>query len=288
MAEEQAIFLGEAQSLAKELGSAVATESGDWVVKGFVDVYRQVYALSPDTKVISKVLELLLYPKMAEFAANYGYDLALSGEQNYYPDLTFVDKRTGLKFALDMKTTYRVSEDRVNGMTLGAYTGYFRTRTSRKMTVFPYGDYSGHFVLGVIYSKIPPDSRSPRVHGLGDLEQIRSVIREFEFFAQPKYRIASSRPGSGNTKNIGSVTGRQQLVDGTGPFATLGEMVFDDYWMFYLSKDMARAADLPEPPYNDIVSYVRYRCACPDIDPELAARLQEIDTGPPVAEGEDE
>lgn len=284
MAEEQVPFLEQMQSLAEQLTAAVSTESGDWVVKGFIDVYRRVYAFSADTKVISKVLEILLYPKMAEFAAEHDYGLVMCSEQNFYPDLTFVAKDTGLKFALDMKTTYRVSSTRVNGMTLGAYTGYFRQRQSNKNTVFPYGQYSGHVVLGVIYSKsgVPADSQG--VYGLAELEQIHSVIRDFEFFAQPKYRIASSRPGSGNTKNIGSVTLRDQLVNGTGPFATLGERVFDDYWMFYMSRDMARAADLPKPPYMDLPSYALHRCSAPNLDPELAARLQEIDTGPPAAE----
>ena len=38
-------------------------------------------------------------------------------------------------------------------MTLGASTGYFRKRDSNKNTLFPYNQYAGHFVLGVIYSK---------------------------------------------------------------------------------------------------------------------------------------
>src|SRR5258708_39584629 len=75
---------------------------------------------------------------------------------------------------------------------------------------------------------------------LDDLSKIPSVVKNFRFFAQPKYRIASSRPGSGNTKNIGSVIEIEQLVNGSGPFAALGEEVYDDYWMFYLTKDMAQ------------------------------------------------
>src|SRR5207237_9730193 len=45
-----------------------------------------------------------------------------------------------------------------------------------------------------------------------DLPKIPSVVKDFQFFAQPKYRIASSRPGSGNTKNIGSVIKIEELV----------------------------------------------------------------------------
>jgi hypothetical protein len=76
---------------------------------------------------------------------------------------------------------------------------------------------------------------------------------------QEKYRIASDRPGSGNTKNIGSVLEIDKFMNGSGPFASLGEDVFDDYWMHYMTKDMARAAKLRRPPYSDLSSYMKYR-----------------------------
>ena len=107
-------------------------------------------------------------------------------------------------------------------MTLGAFTGYFRQRESNKNTLYPYSRYSGHFVLGVIYSKCNDAADERKQFSLEDLPKIPSVIKEFQFFAQPKYQIASARPGSGNTKNIGSVTKIDDLVNGTGTFATLG------------------------------------------------------------------
>jgi len=76
---------------------------------------------------------------------------------------------------------------------------------------------------------------------------------------QEKYRIATDRPGSGNTKNIGSVTGIEELVLGKGPFADLGEDIFRDYWRFYLTTDMARMAELPNPPYHNLETYLKYR-----------------------------
>ena len=91
-----------------------------------------------------------------------------------------------------------------------------------------------------------------------DLPKIPSVVKEFRFFAQPKYRIAAARPGSGNTKNIGSVTKIEQLVNGTGPFASLGEEVYDDYWMFYLTRDMAQALSLTRP-YMNLKTYLEYK-----------------------------
>lgn len=83
-------------------------------------------------------------------------------------------------------------------------------------------------------------------------------MNTFQFFLQEKYRIASDRPGSGNTKNIGSVIEIDKLINGTGTFATLGEQIFDDYWMYYLTEDMARAAELPKRPYTNLTSYLKY------------------------------
>jgi hypothetical protein len=85
-------------------------------------------------------------------------------------------------------------------MTLGAFTGYFRHRESSKNVTFPYGSYRGHFVLGVIYSQAGDLVDERRVYSLHELEQITSVVRDFQFFVQEKYRIASDSPGSGNTK----------------------------------------------------------------------------------------
>ena len=76
---------------------------------------------------------------------------------------------------------------------------------------------------------------------------------------QEKYKIATDRPGSGNTKNIGSVTKIDTLVQGKGPFLELGEVVFDDYWMYYLTKDMARAVDLKVVPYRNLNEYKEYK-----------------------------
>lgn len=251
-------FLKRLQTHAESFAKAVATNEGEWIIKGFIDVYRRIYTISVDTKIVSKVLELLLFPMFVEFAETHGFVIELSKHQNFYPDLTFIHKETGRKFAVDIKSTYRNKATDVNGMTLGAFTGYFRNRESNKNTQYPYGQYEGHFVLGVIYSKCDDVADERMQFTLKDLPRIPSVIKDFEFFVQPKYRVASSRPGSGNTKNIGSVTKIGQLLDGTGPFATLGEEVYDDYWMFYLTRDMAQALSVNRP-YTNLKTYLAYK-----------------------------
>ncbi|MGL4424068.1 MAG: type II restriction endonuclease [Gemmataceae bacterium] len=251
-------FLSKLQTHSTKFAKAVATNEGDWIVKGFIDIYRKIYTVSVDTKIVSKVLELLLFPMFVEFAKEHSLTLDLCPQQNFYPDLTFTDKQTAAKYAVDIKSTYRFDERRVNGMTLGAFTGYFRNRESSKNTLYPYGQYSGHFVLGVIYSQSQVAIDERKSYTLDYLELIPSVIRDFQFFAQPKYRIAAARPGSGNTKNIGSITAIADLLSGSGPFAQLGEEIYDDYWMYYLTKDMAQALGIQRP-YTNLKSYAEYK-----------------------------
>lgn len=274
-----AAFLKALQNETQSFTEAVATEKGDWIIKGFIDVYKRIYTISVDTKVVSKVLELLLFPKLVEFADRNGYQLVLAPEQNFYPDLTFISQADGRKYAVDVKSTYRIDSDAVNGMTLGAFTGYFRKRSSKKNIAFPYHDYSAHLVPGCIYTKTKDYISEKDIYTLHDLEKISSVVRDFVFFAQPKYKIASARPGSGNTKNIGSVTKIAQLLNGTGPFAELGEEIYDDYWMFYLTRDMARALEVPRP-YTDLKTYLAYKRRVPQLDLELAEKVESLDTGP--------
>jgi len=251
-------FLTLLQAEAATFDRLVSTDTGDWIVKGFIDIFRNIYTISADTKVVSKLIELMLFPHFVAFAKKNKLKLVLAREQNHYPDLTFVDEE-GYKFAVDLKSTYRITPEIVNTMTLGAFTGYFRSRESNKNITFPYGEYTGHFVLGVIYSRTELDIDELKVYGVDDLEEIPSVVRDLQFFAQPKYRIAKDQPGSGNTKNIGAVGKLNDLVNGTGPFAERGEEVFDDYWMFYLTRDMARAAELAKPPYSTLVTYFEFK-----------------------------
>jgi hypothetical protein len=111
---------------------SVSANNGDWVVKGFIDIAKNIYTISIDTKVISKIMELLLFPVICTFAQKNGFKIVLSKEQNFYPDITFIDN-SGYKYAVDIKSAYRKDEETVNGMTLGAFTGYFRDRDSTKI-----------------------------------------------------------------------------------------------------------------------------------------------------------
>jgi hypothetical protein len=171
-------FLEKLQAHAATFGKAVATNEGEWIIKGFIDVYQHIYTISVDTKIVSKVLELLLFPMFVEFGKKHDLQIELCPQQNFYPDLTFIHAPTGKKFAVDIKSTYRTSDTDVNGMTLGAFTGYFRKRDSNKNTLFPYNQYAGHFVLGVIYSKCNDVADERKQFTLDDLPKIPSVVKD--------------------------------------------------------------------------------------------------------------
>jgi len=242
----------------KSYNQLLATDKGDWIVKGFIDIYKRIYTITLDTKVVSKIIEILLIPPLNCFAEKHGLTLILPKEQNFYPDMTFQDSDGNL-FAVDFKSTFRDSKNKIKSMTLGAFSGYFRDRTSTKNTTFPYGQYKAHLVLGVIYTQNKSTSNEKEIYTLENFDQIKSVIKDFQFFLQPKYKIACDRPGSGNTKNIGSVNTIDKLVEGKGIFAELGEEVFDDYWMFYLNAKDAKELGMEKPPYNNIHSYKEYK-----------------------------
>ncbi len=241
----------------KDFFKIVSTKKGDWTVKGFIDIYQNIYTISVDTKVISKIIELMLFPVIQKFATDQRLKMVLCEEQNHYPDITFITA-DNKKIALDLKSTYRIGSEDVNGMTLGAFTGYFRNRESTKNATFSYGQYKKHYVLGVIYSRQEEGLDERKIYRLDDLKNILSVVKDFDFFLQEKYKISSDRPGSGNTKNIGSVTKIKELTGGNGAFADLGKDVFDDYWMNYLTNDMARAIDT-EPRYHNLKTYMVYK-----------------------------
>ncbi len=114
-------------------------------------------------------------------------------------------------------------------------------------------------MLGIIYTKQDNRVDEYKIYSVDDVKRILSVIKDIEFILQEKYKIATDRPGSGNTKNIGSTTKMEELRDGTGIFSKYGVELFDDYWMYYQTKDMAQLLELPKPPYRNITEYFEYK-----------------------------
>lgn len=235
--EIKAEFKNKLTEFVETLQGHISTDDNQWTVKGFIDVFRNIYTISADTKIVSKILEIHLFPKILEFAQNNGFHIVLAEQQNYYPDLSFViasDER--IKFAVDLKTTYRLPDNPefCNGFTLGSHGEYFVKRTSKKNIQFPYNEYLGHFCLGIIYSRSTSErTDETHIRGLNELQSIVSVIRDFQFFVAEKWEIASDKQGSSNTANIGSINKIDDILNRNGVFKLLGEEWFDDYWMNY-------------------------------------------------------
>ena len=141
---------------------------------------------------------------------------------------------------------------------MGAFTGYFRFRDSNKNITFPYKEYSRHYILGIIYTKQKKLIDENKVYSIDDLEDILSVVKDFDFLVQEKYKIAKDRPGSGNTKNIGSCVKISELKEGIGPFSRMGVKVFDDFWMNYMTTEIASTAKLRKSPYTNLKEYLKY------------------------------
>jgi len=252
---QKAAFSNALTDFVRGLSDYVSAEDGQWTVKGFIDIFKNVYTISSDTKIVSKILEIHLFPRILQFADENGYSIVLAEHQNWYPDLSFVKRdNQAIKFAIDLKTTYRDPDcpGHVNGFTLGSHGAYFRDRASTKNIQFPYADYSGHFCVGIIYTRADSEYLDETevvcvkelaegaddagdhkycVTSVDNLRSITSVVKDFQFFVCEKWRLASDKQGSGNTANIGSITCIEDILTGNGVFAKLGEEWFDNYWM---------------------------------------------------------
>lgn len=253
--EYKSEFIANLKQFANTLKHFTSTDSGDWTIKGFIDVYKNIYTISSDTKIVSKILEIHIFPQILDFAEKNGYDLILAEKQNWYPDLTFRKKdNKDILFAVDIKTTFR-RNGKTAGFTLGSHGAYFRERDKDKNIQFPYNKYLGHYCLGIIYTRVDIDETmletniykiedlrkedelsygergGRKVVSIDNLKSITSVIKDFDFFAAEKWKIASDKQGSGNTANIGSIIDIDDLKNERGTFSLLGEKWFDDYWV---------------------------------------------------------
>ena len=300
----------------KDLQNILQEDDRQWSVKGFIDTSKTIYPVSIDTKVVSKIIELMVFPRILKFAQENNYQINLTPYQNYYPDITLIDNETNEKHAIDIKSSYRVDDNNVNGMTLGAFTGYFRSRSSNKNITFPYGQYHKHWVLGFIYTrtdlfnalaiceanqvKITMDLRKKlanylldnsdaiwneicqisegkllnfrdkindcifnelTTYNLNNLIKIPSVIRYFKIFFVEKWKIATDKPGSGNTKNIGSIKSISKILSGEGPFTEQydGYNVFNSFWQNFETLEMAKANGRDSRIYTNLKSFYEWK-----------------------------
>jgi hypothetical protein len=76
-------FKQQLKTFTETLDGYVSAKDGQWTVKGFIDVFQNIYTISADTKIVSKILEIHLFPEIFKFAKKNGYQVVLADHQNY-------------------------------------------------------------------------------------------------------------------------------------------------------------------------------------------------------------
>ncbi len=155
--------------------SSKLIHDNQWTIRGFIDIFKNIYSLTTDSKVLSKILELHLLPELLSFSEVIDYKIEPAEKQNWYPDFTFIsNKNNDIKFAVDLKTTYRNEKrpDFCNGFTLGSHGEYFSNRNSAKNIQYPYSHY---FCIGIIYSRNILQSYDVKTYSIDSIENIPAI-----------------------------------------------------------------------------------------------------------------
>ncbi len=222
----------------------------EWHIKGILDSKKRIYTISDDTKLISKVFELVSVPIITKAIEPYIKSWEIEERQTVYPDLTLILAGSSPnKIAIDIKSTYRKGDTAT--FTLGSYTAYLRPPFTKNIS-YPYSEYIEHWIVGFIYDRVP--GVKPEIVDIKSIDKIVAPIKNIEVLIWQKWQIASDRPGSGNTANIGSVRSLEALQKGQGTFAIFkdkGKDIFEDYWRNFDRKTPRK--------YTDLSGYLKWR-----------------------------
>ena len=153
---------------------------------------------------------------------------------------------------------------------MGSHGEYFTERNSTKNIQYPYNQYSGHFCLGIIYSRNISELYEAKIFSVDDIENIPAVIKDFIFFAAEKWKIASDKSGSGNTANIGSIQFIDDILNSNGVFAKAGEELFDDYWANFGKIEILVNGKRKK--LSSFEEYLQYRRLPPDLNNPKASK----------------
>ncbi|HNR17766.1 MAG TPA: type II restriction endonuclease [Chitinophagaceae bacterium] len=205
----------------------------EWDLVGVLTKSSKVYTLSYDSKILSGIFEILCEPVIIEIAEQNGYEL-FKGVQNQYPEFTLFDPaKPNSKIAVDIKSTYRQKLKNGNvkpfAFTLGSYRSYLQDPSGKKGILFPYSDYSEHWVIGFLYDR-NLKLKNIEIRSIIEAAQLEAPYSNIEFFVQHKHSIAGKVKGSGNTTNISSIKSCniEDFSEGRGPFKTKEE--FENFW----------------------------------------------------------
>lgn len=204
-----------------------------WQLVGVLVNDQRVFTLSYDSKILSGLFEIFCEPIVRDIATQNGF-IVEKAKQNQYPDFTlFNPKKPDSKIAVEVKSTYRQFNKNGDlkkfGFTLGSYRSFLRDTNGKKGILYPYSEYTQHWIIGFIYDR-NPRCKNVEIKQIIDASNLESPFTNIDFFVQEKYKIAGKSAGSGNTTNIGSIKSNlvEDFKNGNGPFATHKE--FEEYW----------------------------------------------------------
>ena len=163
-----------------------------------------------DSKLISKIIDNFIILHLIKYCNKYNINFKENDIQNKYPD--FIMYYNDKPIAIDIKTSYLLNDNNINGFTLGSYNGYFRDRKSLKNTMYLYDDYIENLCICITYNR-------------------KNSIKIENCFIKSKWMIASKKVGSGNTKNIGSIKNIFNILSNNTIFSSCNE--FENYWINY-------------------------------------------------------
>jgi len=211
-------------------------EGIEWGIVGILTKNGNVFTLSFDSKILSGIFEIFCEPIVKSIANDHQLVVEKT-TQTCYPDFTLYKKdQPQNKIAIEVKSTYRQynkkGEIKKFGFTLGSYRSFLRDPLGKKGILYPYSDYSKHWIIGFLYSR-NPHCKITEIRKIIEASSLQSPYKDIEYFVQEKYKIAGKKPGSGNTTNIGSFKSNkiEDFRMGLGGFESQNE--FEEYWRNY-------------------------------------------------------
>jgi len=188
-----------------------------WTIEGFLEKDGNIISLPDIPQVITGLFQEVAKQKIKPFLKEHYNCQIIQGGAREYPEITAFGGKLGqAKIAIDIKTTRRVSTNRVSGFSIGSYAGYF-LHPERKLPgcKFPYGEFKEHWLVGFVYSW------NPNADSLHMVSEIETIINQ-------KWKIASRSTATGTTFAISSVRNLDNLRAGRGDFSSSQE--FETFW----------------------------------------------------------
>jgi hypothetical protein len=202
-----------------------------WDFVGILDDDGQLTDIPKNSTCISAIIEQKALAILISHATSkYRCEVILPKSTREYPDSTLTGGIFGNSLiAVDIKTARNTPNDRISGLTIGSYAGYFVHPTEKKAGCCrPYGDFAEHWIVAFLYD-------------WDDEKSSRDMVSNIECIVGLKCQMASKSTGTGTTKHIGSVKSKQRLRDGNGEFSTE-----DEFLAYWRKKGLALSGDDPE------------------------------------------